>query len=178
MRIVGEPECPLCGGGVSLDEAFFPEYTDGLSVAPVRSMFRPPGLHWNCYLAWPGRPAFARQLFARLVADAGSLWGRAHVDERVAVLVFVAEPHNLRLVLAETGRWLSATLADWEQWRTVPEAGSPRCHPVEREALQQALAPVWQRFPIAAALLAGTDWIGSERHLYASSARARTSRFS
>jgi hypothetical protein len=56
--------------------------------------------------------------------------------------------------------------ADWERWRLAPEAVAPQCHPAEREALRQALAPVWARFPDAASLVAGTDWAGSERHLY------------
>lgn len=167
MKIVGDPECPICGGVASRDDAFFPEYPDGLPVDPARCLFHPPGIHWDCYLPWPGRAAFARQLFGRLVAEAGSLWGRAHADDRVAVLVFVAPPHALRVVLAETGRRVTIPLADWDQWRAAPEWVAPACHPVERDALRHALVPVWERFPDAPALVAGTDWTGSERHLYA-----------
>jgi hypothetical protein len=166
VRIVGDPECPLCGGVSSRDDAFFPEHTDGLPVDTVRTMFRPVGLHWGCYLPWPGRPAFARRLFERLVGGAGGLWGRGYVGDRVAVLVSIIGPHALQLVLAETGRRLPVAPADWERWRLAPEAVAPQCHPAEREALRQALAPVWARFPDAASLVAGTDWAGSERHLY------------
>jgi len=166
MKIVSDPECPLCGGVSSRDDAFFPEHTDGLPVDPVRRLLHPAGLHWGCYIPWTGRPEFARRLFARLVSEAAGLWGCAHVDEWVAVLVSVTEPHALQLILAETGRRLLIAPADWERWRLAPESVAPHCHPVEREALRQALVPVWVRFPDVAALVVGTDWAGSERYLY------------
>jgi hypothetical protein len=130
-------------------------------------MFHPVRLHWRCYLAWPGRAAFALQLFRRLVSEAGESWGRAHVDDHLAVLLHVARPHALQLVLAETGRRLFVGLDEWERWRADPGLVAPSCHQIERLALRRALAPIWEQFPNSATLVARTDWTGSERHLYA-----------
>jgi hypothetical protein len=166
MKIVNDPECPLCGCVSSRDDAFFPEHVDGLPVDPVRKLFHPTGLHWECYLAWPGRIDFAKRLFDRLVAEAASLHGRAYLDERIAVLAFVAKPHDFTLLLAETGHRLHASTTVWAQWQANPDTIAPQCHSIERHLLHQSLIPVWRRFPNVVALLANTDWSGSERHLY------------
>jgi len=167
MRIVGDPECPLCGCVSSREEAFFPERTDGLPVDPARELFHPTGLHWSCYLQWPGRAEFAKRLFERQVKEAGTLWGRAYLNEQIAVFVFVAKPHRLKLLLSEIGCAINATTLQWEQCRADAATLAPTCHPAERAALHRALGPIWERFSSTSALIEGTDWSGTERHLYA-----------
>ncbi|MBP0017327.1 MAG: hypothetical protein J7647_07185 [Cyanobacteria bacterium SBLK] len=38
-------------------------------IDPVRGLFYQPAFHWNCYLSWSHRDAFATGLFEYLVAD-------------------------------------------------------------------------------------------------------------
>lgn len=91
-RIVGDPECPICHAPADRDVAFFPEYTDGLNVDPVYSMFHQPAFHWSCYYAWPDRESFASILFDRHVTNRNrsTLHGKAYRDDDIAVFAWVS----------------------------------------------------------------------------------------
>lgn len=89
MTKLVRPECPLCHTRSHLDNAFSPTYMDGLEIDPVRSMFYPPRFHWDCYLSWSDRDAFATGLFNRLVVDGdrSTLDGRSYVDGDLAIFI-------------------------------------------------------------------------------------------
>lgn len=166
-RIAGEPECPICHKQSSRDDAFLPELTDGLDVDPVRSMFHSPAFHWRCYLTWPGRNTFARDLFNQLVANRGrsTLHGRTFLNDDIAVFTTVYEPHAITIILRETGRSLTISVAEWLAWQTESHTIASECHAVERDALSNLLPTVWAFAPDLQSLIDQTDWSGTERNL-------------
>jgi hypothetical protein len=87
-RIVGDPECPLCYSPADRDDAFFPEFTEGLGVDPAHSLFHQPAFHWSCYFAWPERET------KKFVAVASGAARRAnhHTETQIPVSERTAHP--------------------------------------------------------------------------------------
>lgn len=168
-RIVGDPECPICHATSDRDDAFFPEYVDGLHIDRVRSLFHPPAFHWGCYYNWPGRDSFAGGLFTRHLAKCmrSTLEGRAYCDDDIGVFVWVCEPMTISLILRETGRMISVSQEDWISWQSLPDSIAPECQVRERIFLRNVLPRAWFTFPNKSSFESKTDWSGTERHLYA-----------
>lgn len=168
-RIVGDPECPICHAPADRDVAFFPEYTDGLNVDPVYSMFHQPAFHWSCYYAWPDRESFASILFDRHVTNRNrsTLHGKAYRDDDIAVFAWVCEPLDITIILRQTGRSLCASQEEWVNWQNDPTTIAPHCHDNERRFLALVLPRVWRLFPDRKSFVSHTEWTNTERHLYA-----------
>lgn len=108
--------------------------------SPVRRL-----VHWDCFAAWDGRAAFARDYFGENVAAIrrNPYWGVARCDDRVLLTVnparYVGEADVL---LAATGSSFRVPLDEWAGW--VAGGWFEACrHQVEREALGE-LIPVWR----------------------------------
>lgn len=111
----------------------------------------------------------ARALFNRHVdrLDQSTLRGRAYLDDEIAVYVAVHEPLDITVVVAQTGRSLFASQADWTKWQQYPERFTQNLHKKEHRFLTLVLPRVWALIPTRQSFISRTDWTGTERHLYA-----------
>lgn len=161
MALISEnSRCAICDKRLNISAPLFA--TSGLFPVPgmlLRYCDAP--MHWNCYAAWPHRKTFAAAYVRMWIAveQQNPSWAKVWLDEFSFVTVNPDEPmREIAIRLFATGSELRVRLDEWEQWlhqQCIQPEGE---HPVEKEALAEALPVLRTNLPTAAAILSRVDY--------------------
>ena len=139
--------------------------------------------HGHCYLTWPGRRDFARELVIRISRVLRDAWWSAlvHDDGLVAVTATIADwaAENIDPAFAwvpavhlhETGEHLEIASGAWARW--VQGGGAPP-GALDRGAFDRARARLVVALPTRDDIAARIDWSSKRQQLL--DARARRTR--
>ncbi len=157
---IPELRCAICGKPIDPFGPFFRASGSFLDRSDALRRFCNAPLHWDCYQRWPERSRFARRYVEAWVAATrrNPFWWSVHLDERLYVSVNPERPvEEASVRLLAIGSDLRVPLARWSEWLAHPERVSPGLHPLEREALTEALPLLHERFPDDHALVDAID---------------------
>jgi hypothetical protein len=165
--IVLDDTCPLCGRGLAEGEDAFSAWGN-FAAPPKLARFATAAMHWECYLAWPDRPEFARHAAAawRLRAASDRELHRVldHPEVLVHVRLGVAADGEVILFLHRLGHDLHIDLRDWDWWmasRLPPEG----VHPAVASAWNAVRDPVRAALPSAAMIRGNYPPLPPEKQL-------------